>query len=208
MKNIVIYRSQSIIGDSTSFQKEHRLTAPCLVQMTLNSPIVHPNRFNSPTFEKGVADAEVSLLHGSYSRSPQECLTAKSYRRRATIMMSMRSNAKGVMALVQSLNKKCDEANRSPSISEAECPIDECGILAEIAKDAFYRAVIRTANGVAIITKAMTTFSANSDLKEMCCDALGSLSVTKRSNQQEDENVVSILQVQTATKIHVFSMVV
>jgi hypothetical protein len=131
-----------------------------------------------------------------------------SFKHKATVMKLMRSNAKGAKELVTNLNKKCDDVLRASTISEADIPYYECAMLAEIADDAFYRVVIRSADGVAAIVKAMKVFPEHACLQEVCCTSLGKLFVRNRSDLHDDSNVEIMLQIVATMRHHSSSVAV
>ncbi|KAI2501430.1 hypothetical protein MHU86_13020 [Fragilaria crotonensis] len=130
------------------------------------------------------------------------------FKHKAIVMKSMRSNAKGAKELVSNLNKKCDDASRAATVSEADIPYYECAMLAEFADDAFYRVVIRSADGVATIVKAMKAFPEHACLQEVCCNSLGRLFVRNGSDLQDDRNMETMLQILATMRMHSGSVAV
>jgi hypothetical protein len=132
----------------------------------------------------------------------------KIYERRATVMMSQRSNAHGVKDLVSTLDQKCETACQTQPRSEADVPYSECALLAHIANDAYYRVVIGSVNGVTVIIKAMKAFPRHAMLQEACCTSLGNLCQRNGSNQLQLQNCGGIHQIIDAMNMHPTSIAV
>ena len=131
----------------------------------------------------------------------------KNYERKATIMMSQRSNAHGVKELVSTLHQKCEAAWQTPPTDD-QVPFPECAMLALIANDAYYRAVIGSVNGVATLVKAMKTFPQHVNLQEACCTSLGNLCERNGSNELAVLNANGIEQIIAAMRMHSSSIAV
>ena len=151
--------------------------------------------------------SDVSLWR---SRTTSSCsgLTNKNYsrfsshRRTATMLLAQRSNAQGVKDLVSSIENKCT-ANKSsetaisnPRERSMLVPDQECSVLSQVANDAYYKVVIGSSNGVAILIKAMNTFPQEAGLQEACCQALGNLCERNGGNQlavQREDGIKAIV---------------
>ena len=198
-------KSLSIQSYKDAYKLSHNLPTSLANASTLRSSISHQDCYktchvqNTPTCETS---------SWTFRNLFEESFHAKNLKRKATIMMSMRSNAKGVRELVSTVNKKCDEARRTSTISEAGIPYYECAMLAEIADDAFYRVVIRSANGIATIVRAMKVFTEYASLQEVCCNSLENLYVRNGSDLQDEKNVESIQQIVAAMRMHTSSVAV
>lgn len=134
--------------------------------------------------------------------------TKKIYERRATVMMSQRSNAHGVKELVFTLNQKCETACQTQPVSEADFPYSECALLAHISNDAYYQAVIGSVNGVTVMIKAMKVFPQHAMLQEACCTSLGNLCQRNGANQLQLQNGCGIHQIIDAMNTHSTSIAV
>lgn len=137
------------------------------------------------------------LTNKNYSRF-------SSHRRTATMLLAQRSNAQGVKDLVSAIEKKCT-ANSSSEMAAAAAisnplesivPDQECSILSQVANDAYYKVVIGSSNGVAILIKAMHVFPEEAGLQEACCQALGNLCERNGGNQlavQREDGIKAIV---------------
>jgi predicted protein tyrosine phosphatase len=197
--------SQSIHRDKDSYKLSLNLTSSPAHDVTFRSSTSHPDS-SKTSHDPDTTTSETTSW--SITNFVAESQHAKNFQRKATIMMSMRSNAKGVKELVVILNEKCDTAYRTSTISEVDIPYYECAMLSEIANDDFYRVVIRSANGIATIVKAMKVFPEYASLQEVCCNALGHLYVRNGSDLKGEANVESMHQIVAAMRMHTSSAAV
>ena len=138
-------------------------------------------------------------------------------RRVATMLLSQRSNAQGVKDLIVTIEHRTMTVSTSPetaafaSISHpfnSRVPDQECSVLAQVAQDAYYRVVIGSSNGVAVLIHAMNCFPQEAALQEACCQALGNLCEKNGSNQLAVQKEDGIKAIVTAMRYHSSSIAV
>ena len=139
------------------------------------------------------------------------------HRRAATMLLSQRSNAQGVKDLITTIERKTAAVSTSPeamasaSIShlfDSKVPDQECSVLAQVAQDAYYRVVIGSSNGVAVLIQAMNYFPQEAGLQEACCQALGNLCEKNGNNQLAVQQEDGIKAIVTAMRWHSSSIAV
>jgi hypothetical protein len=164
------------------------------------------------------SSSETDVAGTSRSRS-QRNLSLANYQRKATCLMAQRSNAHGVKELVSKLKQKCNTtitASEAEDLTQPSCdvhspaisPFPECAMLSQISKDAYYRVVIGSVDGVAAIIEAMATFVSHANLQEACCTALGNLCERNGSNQLSIHKNEGIQQIVAVMRLHSTSIAV
>jgi hypothetical protein len=138
-----------------------------------------------------------------------------SHGRATTMLLQQRSNAQGVKDLVASIDKKVaalfssgNEAAASNTAFPSKDPDKECKVLSQVAHDAYYRVVISSSNGIAVLIKAMNSFPQNAGLQESCCEALGNLCARNERNLFELQKEEGIKAIVTAMRMHPSSIAV
>ena len=142
-------------------------------------------------------------------------------RRVATMLLSQRSNAQGVKDLIVTIEQRTMAVNTSLEIAasasvsasishpfDSRVPDQECSVLAQVAQDAYYRVVIGSSNGVAVLIHAMNCFPHEASLQEACCQALGNLCEKNGSNQLAVQKEDGIKAIVTAMRHHPSSIAV
>lgn len=130
--------------------------------------------------------------------------------------MAQRSNAQGVKQLVSKLKQKCDivTASQTEDLTQRDdnspdtSPFPECAMLSQVSKDAYYRVVIGSVDGIAALIEAMKTFASHANLQEACCTALGNLCERNGSNQLAIQKNEGIQQIVAAMRLHSTSIAV
>ena len=106
----------------------------------------------------------------------------------AVIQVAQRSNGASVKAVIAELQKHCEAATEGSSNyvsaeGPAHVPLEECGMLALWAVDAYYKVLISKYGGIEATVTAMKTFPEDAELQAYCCTTLKHMS-NKVSVQQ------------------------